>query len=49
MDYDTRMAVQEIVNYLYVDEQKDFEASGKPKQHIFRDIRLVANWLEDNK
>jgi len=49
MNQEQYKALTEVVNYLYHDEQKHFEEEDKPKEHIFRDVRLLANYLEDMK
>lgn len=46
---DEKIAVKsmnKIVDYLYADEEKDYENSGRPEQHIFNDIKVVINWIK---
>lgn len=50
MDKQTVASLQKIMDYLYRNEQKDWEENGKPvKGHIFHDVSRVAFWLEDEK
>jgi hypothetical protein len=37
-------AVDQLVNYLYDDEQKDWEAQDKPVNHLFNDVEIVSDW-----
>ena len=42
-------ALQRIVDYLYADEQKHWEESGKPKKHIFLDVMTLNDILYEMK
>lgn len=35
-----------LVEYLYRDEERHWEADGRPARHIFHDIKCVADWLD---
>lgn len=35
-----------LIEYLYRDEERHWEADGRPARHIFRDVRRVADWLD---
>lgn len=48
MDKYTLEALNRLVNYVYDDEIKDFKAQGEPKEHIFNDIKLVADFVDKN-
>ena len=42
-------AIKKLVDYLYCDEQRQFEEcteDGKPTDHIFHSVRTVERWLE---
>ena len=39
-------AITQVVDYLYDDEKKDFEASDEPKNHIFRSVRALKRLAE---
>jgi len=39
-------ACQKIIDYMWEDEKKDWEASGNPDNHIFVSLRTVYNFLE---
>jgi hypothetical protein len=38
-------SIQSLVDYLYEDEEKDWEGE-KSKNHIFNDVRAVSVWLD---
>ena len=38
-------SIARVAMYLEYDEQKDFEASGYPKDHIWWDILRIKRWL----
>lgn len=38
--------IRRVIDYLYDDEQKDYEASEQPEDHIFNDLKTVDEWLE---
>jgi len=37
--------IQNIIDYLFEDEKRNFEENDKPKNHIFNDIKYVEDWL----
>lgn len=39
-------ALDNLINYNYEQEHKDFEANGKPKNHIFRDIEILSAYYD---
>ena len=42
-----RIAIKEVLDYLWDDEEKHFEESGKPNNHIFRILKhLKASIFE---
>lgn len=38
-------SLENVVDYLYFDEVKDYNANDKPKSHIFTDIYALAGLL----
>lgn len=38
-------ACQAIVDYMWDDEEKNWEACGKPDSHIFVSLKVVHNFL----
>ena len=49
MDDTTTHSLDEIINYLFADEEKNwFEAGRPPRDHIFHDIMRVTAWLDAN-
>jgi len=40
-------AINLLVKYSFINEEKHFEESGKPKNHIFRDVRKINHWLKN--
>jgi hypothetical protein len=38
-------SLENVVDYLYLDEIKDYKANGKPKGHIFTDLYTLAGLL----
>jgi len=44
---EVRQSLGALIEYLWHDEQRDWRASGRPKVHIFRDVRRIAAWLDD--
>ena len=39
-------ALARIVAYLYRDEERDFQETGKPPDHIFRDVLVLGEMLK---
>jgi len=39
-------ACQAIIDYMWKDEKRDWEACGKPDNHIFVNLRIVHEFLE---
>lgn len=37
--------IWDIMNMYYEDEKKDWEASGKPDNHIFKDLEILKTLL----
>lgn len=37
-----------ICDYLVVDEKRHYEESGRPKDHIWRCIKKVQQWVNSN-
>ncbi len=38
-------SLRKVIDYLFYDERKDYEGSGKPKDHIFRSVAKLAHSL----
>ena len=36
-----------ILEYMYEDEERHWEESGKPKTHIFNDVVRVQEWADE--
>lgn len=41
MNEQTKKDIKKVVKYLWSEEQKHFEESNKPKNHIFRELRRI--------
>jgi hypothetical protein len=41
-------ALRRVVIYLAPHESKHFEEMGRPRQHIYRDVRVLARFLDAN-
>lgn len=41
--------LKQILNYLWEDEKRNFEESGKPKKHMFKEIKRIADWIENKE
>lgn len=39
-------ALNEVLNYLWDNEERDFRAEGKPEQHIFRDLEILEEYFK---
>jgi hypothetical protein len=46
MDERTWRSLRHLVLYLAPDEGRDYAETGRPADHIFRDIMRVARWLD---
>jgi len=49
MDEETYNCLEKIMDYLYEDERKAWEEAGHPDAHIYKCIRQVNTWLNDNE
>jgi len=49
MNKEILKSINRIINYIYLDEEKHFEESKKPRNHIFRDLKKVKQYLERKK
>ena len=49
MDEKTYQSLLNIVDYNWAEEERHWEESGKPKNHIFCDLRRAAKYLESIK
>lgn len=38
-------SLERIVEYLFWDEIRHWEARGRPRNHIYRDVRRIDKWL----
>jgi hypothetical protein len=45
MEKKIEKSLERIIEYLFWDEIWDWEAQGKPRKHIFADVRRVDHWL----
>jgi len=36
----------DLIDYLYLDEQKDFKGSGKPENHIFKKLERLKSLID---
>ena len=41
------MSLNTIINYLYDDEEKNWQEENRPACHIFCDILRVTEWFRD--
>ena len=41
-------SLQRLLNYLEHDEEKGWLESGKPKDHIYNDVRRLREWTIEN-
>lgn len=41
-------SINTLVQYSIASEEKHFEECGKPRNHIFRDVRKIEHWLRQN-
>jgi hypothetical protein len=48
MDKKTKEACQRIVIYLAQDEAKHWVEMGKPKEHIYKDVLTLAEYLDES-
>jgi hypothetical protein len=46
MDEKIERSLERIIEYLFSDEIRDWEAQGKPRNHIYTDLRRVDRWLD---
>lgn len=46
MDERIEKSLERIIEYLFWDEIRDWEAQGKPRNHIYTDLRRVDRWLD---
>ena len=46
MDEKIEKSLERIIEYLFWDEIRDWEAQGKPRNHIYTDVRRVDRWLD---
>jgi hypothetical protein len=52
MDAKTLTSLEEVVNYLHVDERKHFEETEDKEMkrtHIYHNVHRLAQWLDDEK
>ena len=50
MDKFTMQALDDVVNYLYDQEHKHWQEAGEPeKGHIFHDIKLLADYVDNQR
>ncbi len=46
MPFEVQDSIQALVEYLYEEERRHWEESGRPAAHIFSHVTRVADWLE---
>jgi len=46
MDEKIEKSLERSIEYLFWDEVRDWEAQGKPRNHIYTDVRRVDRWLD---
>lgn len=49
MDKYTLDALDRLIDYVYDDEHKDWEASGKPEEHIFNYVDMLSAWVQQQR
>ena len=49
MNRDTFKSLVKVLHYLATDEERDWEASGKPDNHIYNDIERLMGWADANR
>lgn len=47
IDEKTMASIKAVVQYLYEDEQKHWEESGRPDGHIFQDVKQLKKFVQD--
>ncbi len=48
IDKYTIESLNRLIEYVYDDESKNYDEGGRPKGHIFEDIKLLSDWIENN-
>ena len=38
-------SLRALIDYVYDDERRSFEATNEPEDHIFEDILMIEAWL----
>ncbi len=46
MDFETIESLRNILDYLHDDEEKHWQETGKPDDHVFTDLVRVTRWLD---
>ena len=46
MDKKIERSLERIIQYLFWEEIRHWEELGKPRDHIFTDVRRVDRWLD---
>ena len=47
MDEETYNALLKVIDYLYDNEQRHWEESGRPANHIFKSLEQLAGWSQE--
>jgi hypothetical protein len=47
MDEDTMESLRRVIDYLWKDEFKSWQESGKPNGHILDDLIILDDYLND--
>lgn len=42
-----RAALEQVLEHYLADEKRHFEEAGKPQNHIFASLQIVATWLDE--
>lgn len=49
MKKETRESLARVIEYLCVDEKKDYEAGDPDAPHIYKDLVKLDAWLEESQ
>jgi hypothetical protein len=49
MNKEQKESLEAVIDYFIDDEEKHYEESGKPDNHIYKDILVLKELLRENK
>ena len=49
LSQEERLALRNIIDYMWDEEERHYEESGKPKHHIFQKVKLLRDSIDKNK